>query len=101
MIVILPGFTPTLKESSGHSLPATTTTTPQMQSSVSFPRTRPDSIRDSSSWLSGRETRMSITNRDVALEVHDLVYGEASTGTDNTSILATLERLYEPNASES
>jgi hypothetical protein len=71
-----------------------------MQSSVSFPRTRPDSIRDSSSWLSGRETRMSITNRDVALEVHDLVYGEASTGTDNASILATLEKLYEPNASE-
>jgi hypothetical protein len=43
---------------------------------------------------------MSITNRDVALEVHDLVYGEAPTGANNTSILATLERLYEPNASE-
>jgi hypothetical protein len=43
---------------------------------------------------------MSITNRDVALEVHDLVYGEASMGTDNASILTTLEKLYEPNASE-
>lgn len=69
-----------------------------MQSSVSFPRTRPESIRDNGSWISSRETRMSITNRDVALEVHDLVYGEPSTGTNNESILATLERLYEPNA---
>lgn len=49
---------------------------------------------------------MSITNRDVALEVHDLVYGEPSRtssstmGTDNESIMSTLERLYEPNASE-
>ena len=74
-------------------------TTTEMQSSVSFPRTRPDSIRDSSSWISGRERLMSVSNRDVALEVHDLVYGEP-TGTDNDSILATLERLYEPNAGE-
>jgi len=43
---------------------------------------------------------MSITNRDVALEVHDLVYGELSAGADSASVLSMLERLYEPNASE-
>lgn len=69
-----------------------------MQSSVSFPRTRRESVRDNSSWNSGRETRLSVTQRDVALEVHDLVYGEPLTSTDNESILSTLERLYEPNA---
>lgn len=44
--------------------------------------------------------RTSLTNRDVALEVHDLVYGAAATSAAKETTLFNLERLYEPNASE-
>lgn len=77
----------------------------KMQSTVSFPRTRPESIRDSGSWRgsfvfnqSGRDRRISITNRDVALEVHDLVYGPPAAHSSYSKVLSSLERLYEPNA---
>jgi hypothetical protein len=74
-----------------------------MQSTVSFPRSRRESLRETGSWISGRERRISTTNRDVALEVHDLVYGTPSPTTaplNNDIVLANLERLYEPNAGE-
>ncbi|PVG03497.1 hypothetical protein CPB86DRAFT_869424 [Serendipita vermifera] len=72
-----------------------------MQSTVSFPRSRRESLRETGSWISGRERGISTTNREVALEVHDLVYGTPSpttTPTDSDVVLANLERLYEPNA---